>query len=67
MGRPDLKKVIDGLQEQGYRTDRAFPGERMPHIQKPAVAVALQKEEETSQPAAPINGGKYALTFDTLT
>lgn len=52
MGRPDLKKVIDGLQEQGYRTDRAFPGERMPHIQKPAVAVALQKEEETSQTLA---------------
>lgn len=52
MERPELKTVIEGLQEQGYRTGRAFPGERMPHIQKPAVAVALQKEESGSQTLA---------------
>ena len=48
MERPELKTVIAGLQDQGYRTGRAYPGERMPHIQKPAVAVALQKEESGS-------------------
>ena len=52
MERPELKAVIAGLQEQGYRTGRAFPGERTPHIQKPAVAVALQKEESGSQTLA---------------
>ena len=52
MERPELKTVIAGLQEQGYRTGRAFPGERMPHIQRPAVAVALQKEESGSQTLA---------------
>lgn len=52
MERPELKTVIAGLQEQGYRTGRAFPGERTPHIQKPAVAVALQKEEAGSQTLA---------------
>ena len=52
MERPGLNSVIDGLQEQGYRTSRAFPGERMPHIEKPAVAVALQKEESGSQTLA---------------
>ena len=52
MERPELNTVIAGLQEQGYRTGRAFPGERMPHIQKPAVAVALQKEESGSQTLA---------------
>lgn len=52
MERPELNSVIDGLQEQGYRTSRAFPGERMPHIQRPAVAVALQKEESGSQTLA---------------
>lgn len=52
MERPELNSVIIGLQEQGYRTSRAFPGERMPHIQKPAVAVALQKEESGSQTLA---------------
>ena len=52
MERPELKTVIAGLQEQGYRTGRAFPGERTPHIQKPAVAVALQKEESGSQTLA---------------
>ena len=52
MERPELKTVIEGLQEQGYRTGRAFPGERTPHIQKPAVAVALQKEESGSQTLA---------------
>lgn len=52
MERPELKNVIAGLQEQGYRTGRAYPGERMPHIQKPAVAVALQKEESGSQTLA---------------
>lgn len=52
MERPGLNSVIVGLQEQGYRTSRAFPGERMPHIEKPAVAVALQKEESGSQTLA---------------
>lgn len=52
MERPELRAVIEGLQQQGYRTGRAFPGERMPHIQKPAVAVALQKEESGSQTLA---------------
>lgn len=52
MERPELTTVITGLQEQGYRAARAFPGERMPHIQKPAVAVALQKEESGSQTLA---------------
>ena len=52
MERPELKTVIAGLQDQGYRTGRAFPGERMPHIQRPAVAVALQKEESGSQTLA---------------
>ena len=52
MERPELKTVIAGLQGQGYRTGRAFPGERMPHIEKPAVAVALQKEESGSQTLA---------------
>ena len=52
MERPELKTVIAGLQDQGYRTGRAYPGERMPHIQKPAVAVALQKEESGSQTLA---------------
>ncbi len=52
MGRPDIAEVIKKLQAQGYRTARAFPGERMPHIQKPAVAVALQKEETASQTLA---------------
>ena len=52
MERPELNTVIAGLQDQGYRTGRAFPGERMPHIQKPAVAVALQKEESGSQTLA---------------
>ena len=52
MERPELKTVIAGLQDQGYRTGRAFPGERMPHIQRPAVAVALQKEEAGSQTLA---------------
>lgn len=44
--------MIAGLQREGYRTGRAFPGERMPHIQKPAVAVALQKEASGSQTLA---------------
>ena len=52
MERPELKTVIAGLQDQGYRTGRAYPGDRMPHIQKPAVAVALQKEESGSQTLA---------------
>lgn len=52
MERPEITAVIDGLQGQGYRTGRAFPGERMPHIQRPAVAVALQKEESGSQTLA---------------
>ena len=30
------------------------------------IKIEVKKEEETSQPAAPINGGKYALTFDTF-
>ena len=49
MGRPDITDVIGKLQERGYRTARAFPGKRMPHIQKPAVAVALQKEASDTQ------------------
>ena len=52
MERPELNAVIAGLQREGYRTGRAFPGERMPHIQKPAVAVALQKEASGSQTLA---------------
>ena len=52
MERPELNTVIAGLQREGYRTGRAFPGERMPHIQKPAVAVALQKEASGSQTLA---------------
>ena len=30
------------------------------------INIEVKKDEETSQPAAPINGGKYALTFDTF-
>ena len=30
------------------------------------VKIEVKKEEATAQPAAPINGGKYALTFDTF-
>ena len=52
MERPELNTVIAGLQREGYRTGRAFPGERMPHIQKPAVAVALQKDASGSQTLA---------------
>ena len=52
MGRPDITAVIQKLQEHGYRTARAFPGVKMPHIQKPAVAVALHKEQADSQTLA---------------
>ena len=52
MGRPDVTEVIRSLQEMGYRTARAFPGVKMPHIQKPAVAVALHEERSQSQTLA---------------
>lgn len=44
MERPELTAVVDKLTERGYRAARAWPGTRMPHIQKPAVAVALAGE-----------------------
>ena len=52
MGRPDITAVIGKLQQRGYRTARAFPGVKMPHIQKPAVAVALHEERSESQTLA---------------
>ena len=44
MGRTNIDVLIDELRGQNYRAGRAFPGERMPHIQNPAVTVALEKE-----------------------
>lgn len=52
MGRPDITAVIRKLQQEGYRAARAFPGVKMPHIQKPAVAVALHEERSESQTLA---------------
>lgn len=52
MGRPGITEVIDRLREDGYRAARAFPGATMPHIQQPAVAVALQEEQSQSQTLA---------------
>ena len=52
MGQPDVTAVIRKLQQEGYRADRAFPGVKMPHIQKPAVAVALHEECEGKQTLA---------------
>lgn len=44
MGRPDVAEVTAALLKAGLRAARAYPGERMPHIQRPVVAVALQKD-----------------------
>ena len=44
MERTNIDVLIDELRGQHYRAGRAFPGERMPHIQNPAVTVALEKE-----------------------
>lgn len=52
MGQPDITAVIRKLQQEGYRADRAFPGVKMPHIQKPAVAVALHEERAEKQTLA---------------
>lgn len=49
MGRPDITNVIRVLQEAGFRAGRAYPGQRMPRLQQPAVAVALQKDETDFQ------------------
>lgn len=48
MGRYSVEKVIRILYEAGYRVGRAYPGGRMPHIQVPSVAVAVQREDETA-------------------
>lgn len=49
MGRPDINGIIQLLQTSGFRAGRAYPGKRMPAIQVPAVAVAVQKDETTRQ------------------
>lgn len=45
MGRHSVEDVVRILHEAGFRTGRAYPGHRMPHIQIPSVAVAVQKED----------------------
>lgn len=44
MGQPGIDEVIQALREAGFRAARAYPGERMPHIQVSAVAVALHEK-----------------------
>ncbi len=45
MGKLTADEVVALLTEAGFRSARGYPGERMPMIQKPAVAVNPQKED----------------------
>lgn len=45
MGVVMVDTVVDGLTEAGLRAAAAYPGEKMPHLTAPAVAVGLEKVE----------------------
>lgn len=48
MGKMTTDEVVDILTNAGIRCARGYPGERMPQLQKPAVAVNPEREEEKS-------------------
>lgn len=45
MGKLTVEEVVTLIQKAKFRCDRGYPGERMPKIVQPAVAVNLYREE----------------------
>lgn len=52
MGKLTVEEVIDRIDRAGIRCARGYPGERMPAIRKPAVAVNLHREDDSSRTLA---------------
>lgn len=48
MGKLTVQEVVALISGAGFRCARGYPGERMPQIQKPAVAVNPEREDASS-------------------
>lgn len=49
MGYPEVAQVVYWLKNAGYRAARGFPGEHMPRIEWPAVAVSLYSADSIAK------------------